>query len=233
MQLERFNPDAKRAKSLLDKLPVFGKRREQRRIERGEDPLSLMVIRKLMSDLESGFTVSHVMNRELYAGNSAAEMAYVTDTSHTTQEQKVILRGKDGKSYRVKLRSGQSKEGSSVSHNELSLSVRDNIEEGPQRFIAFYKTQAKPSFLQRRHEEHAGREFYGIHTKNWTFDSWFKLAEDTYPKFLQEILESVVDIEATQEDFDRFELERQTQSTPRSHVMKSVALNQRPANLLR
>ena len=138
-QIERASPFSSPSRSILDRLPLIGRRREQKHIERGEDQLSLLVINKLMGYLETnGLTVTYVMNRGLYAGNSSGEMPYVTDTSNTTQEQKVILKGKDGKPYRVKLRSGQSKEGPRVSLNELSLSIRDNIEEGPQRFVAFY-----------------------------------------------------------------------------------------------
>lgn len=232
-QIERANTFSPPSSSILDRLPLIGRRREQKRIERGGDPLSLLVIKKLMRDLEThGFTVTYVMNRDLYAGNSFDEMQYVTDTSSTTQEQKVILKGKDGKSYRVKLRSGQSKEGSQVSLNELSLSIKDNIEKGPQRFVAFYKTQAKPGFWRRDHGEYKGREFYGIHAKDWKFNSWFELGEDVYPVFLKEILESYVDIEATQEDYERFERERKAQSTPRSTVMRSVLWNRRPDGLL-
>src|SRR3989344_2705593 len=215
-QIERASPFSSPSRSILDRLPLIGRRREQKHIERGEDQLSLLVINKLMGYLETnGLTVTYVMNRGLYAGNSSGEMPYVTDTSNTTQEQKVILKGKDGKPYRVKLRSGQSKEGPRVSLNELSLSIRDNIEEGPQRFVAFYKNQAKPGFWRQTHEEYAGREFYGIHVKDWRFNSWFELGEDAYPVFLREILESSVDVDATQEDYERFELERKSQSTPR------------------
>ncbi len=233
MQIEHYNPFTQPTRSVFDRLPLVGGMRERRRVNRGEDDLSLLVINKLMGYLETnGFTVTYVMNRKLYAGNSVSGMEYITDTSNVTQEQKVILKGRDGKPYRVKLRSEQSREGSQVSRNDLSLSIKDNIEKGPQRFVAIYKTQAKPGFWRQTHEEHAGKHFYGIHAKNWRFYRSFDLEGEVYPVFLKEILDSSVDVDATQEDYDRFELERKTQSTPRSTVMTSVVWNSRPEGLL-
>lgn len=233
-QIERISRFEQPARSILDKLPLIGSRRERRRVERGEDPLSLLVIKKLMGLLEtSGFTVTYVMNGGLIVADSRGNERYVADTSSTTQEQRLRLKGKYGKSFRVKLYSQQAKEDSKTSHNELSLVVKDYfVDEGPQRFVAFYKSQSHPSFWSEKFKQYAGRHFYGIHIKNGEHNGTFDIENDVYPVFLREILDSSVDVEGTQEDYERIELERKSQSTPRSTVMTSVLWNSRPNGLL-
>ena len=233
-QIERVDSFPPSPKSILDRLPLIAAKREKRRIERGEDSLSLLVIAKLMRALTTnGFTVTYVMNRKLYAGSSLGEMRYITDTSSTTQEQRVRLKGKDDRSFRVKLVPNQGKEGSNVSMNLLELVVKDHVDStGPQRLVAFYKSHFKPSFWRKEDEQYAGRHFYGISFKNGRFNGTFDLDDDIYPIFLREILDSSVDRQATQEDYDRFELERKAQSTPRSKVMTGVIWNRQPNGLL-
>jgi len=223
-QIERVNPFSPTPKSILDRLPLIGRKRELKRLERGEDPLSILVIAKLMGHLEtSGFTVTYVMDRELWAGNSFAEMTHITDTSSTNQEQRVRLKGKNGKSFRVKLASNQGKEGSNITMNLLELVVKDHVvNTGPQRLVVFYKSHFKPSFWGRKDKQFTGRDFYGIRIVDGKHNGTFGLGDDVYPVFLQEVLCSSVDVEATLKDYERFELERESQNTPGSTAMTSV-----------
>ena len=234
MQIERSNPFTQPTISVLDKLPLVGGMREHRRVKRGEDALSLLVIKKLVDLLEtSGFTVTYVMNDGLILADSKGNETYIADTSSTTQEQRLRLKGKDGKSFRVKLYSQQVKEDTKTSHNELSLVVKDYfVDEGLQRFVAFYKSQFHPSFWSEKFEEHAGRHFYGIRIKNGEHNGTFDIEDDVYPDFLKEVLHSSVDVEGTQEDYERIELERKAGNTSRSTVMTSVVWNRRPDGLL-
>lgn len=226
-QIERANPFSSTSRSILDRFPFIGTRREQKRVEQGEDPLSLMVMAKLMSDLEtSGFTATYIAERIcLETGNPPV------GGEGTTQKQRVILKGKEGKSFRVKLESNQGKEDSRINHNSLSLFVQDHVKEGPQRFIEFYKNQFSLN-SRGKPEEQTGKEFYGRHAKNWRYDGWFNLEEDVSPVFLREVLDSTVDVEATREDYERFEQEQKAQNTPRSTVMTSVLWNSRSEKLL-
>lgn len=232
-QIERAIAFVSTPRSVLDRIPVLGKKRTRRRVERGEDPLSLLVIAKLMGHLATnGFTVTYIMDREMLVGDSLDDMRHVTDSRNTTQEQEVILRGKDEKLYRVGLKSSQTKEGNNISRNSLSLTVEDHVEEGPQRFLAIYKDQDKPSFFNRKQKEYAGKYFYGVNVKNWKFDSWFNLENGEYLIFLEGILGASVDTKLTQDAFEKFELELKAQNTPRSGAILSVLWNRAADGLL-
>lgn len=204
--IERFSPVAPHSTSIWDRLPIIGPRRERKRFEQGEDPLSLMVIAKLMKDIDTyGFTATYdVPVREMHVGSSVSgETRYVTDTSGTNQEYRVRLKGKNGKLFQVELEANQSMEGSRVTSKSLSLIVQDHIKDGPQRVVLFYKDLSESGFLRTKDEEHGGKDFWGMHIVNWKYDGWFNLEEDAHTVFLNEVLESVVDIKGTEEDFER------------------------------
>lgn len=217
-EIDKFQPTPTR--SILDRLPVIGLRRELRRQAQAEDLLEGQVIAKLMGHLtDNGFTETYLLERELLLPGERP-----VDMDGSTQKQIVFLKGGDGKSFKVKLESDQGTEDAKITHNLLSLSVSDHIKEGQQRFLAFYKSQFLPSSWGRKKEEYIGREFYGVMIKDWGYDNWFDLPSDAYKPLLNEILGSEVDIEATLRSYELANSELQADHS----VMKSVVWNKPP-----
>ncbi len=230
-QIERAYPIPQPIRSIFDRMPIIGPRLEHKRVRRGEDELSLRAIAKLMGDLETGgFTVTYVLERELLHFDSLGNQEHIADMPSVRLEQRVRLKDKDGKSYRVKLDSRQSRENSKITSNDLSLVVADNIYgNGVARRTVFYRSHVFPGFWHEKEEEQSGRDFDGMKIKNGKYDNFSYVDERDYPAFLEEILASSIDTEATQRLFTKFESEM---SEDAHTAIRSVLWNNRSDTFL-